>query len=61
MVTNEYPKMMYKYPCNVALQDGNYGTLAVKDEDEEAQAVRDGWFLTSPEAHKAAPKPADWK
>lgn len=55
-----YPKMLYRYPGNVELQDGNYGTLTVKDEAEETQAVSDGWFETMAEAKAAGAKTA-WK
>lgn len=49
--------MVYQYPGDVQLQDGNYGTLIVNNEEEEEQAGKDGWFETMADA-KAAGSPA---
>lgn len=46
----QYPKMLYKYPGNIELQDGKYSLKTVKDEDEESVAMDDGWSLTTVEA-----------
>lgn len=57
----DYPKMLYRYPGDVQLQDGNYGTLIVENEAEETQAIADGWFSTMVEAKVGTPSKKAWE
>lgn len=60
---NEYPKMLYKYPGTVQLQDGCYGMLTVQDETEEHNAIDAGYSYSPATAraaeveHRTPPKP----
>ena len=61
MADNEYPKMLYKYPAETPfyseLQDGSrYDTIIVDSAEEEEGAVKEGFFLTSPEAKEVGSK-----
>jgi len=60
-MNNDFPKMLYKFPGNTQLQDGNYDLLTVGNVDEHDAALVNGWFETISEAKIGLPKPiADW-
>lgn len=53
----EFPRMLYRCPGAESIHGGNFSTLVVVDEAEQAAALADGWHLTTPEAaaaHEAA-------
>lgn len=50
---SEFPKMMYKYPGTVQLQDGAYAHVIVENAEGEAEAAEAGYFRTMPEARTA--------
>lgn len=52
---SSYPKMLYRYPGPVQLEDGAYATLIVQDAQEHADAI--GWFESWPAARAAVPAP----
>jgi hypothetical protein len=55
----ELPRMLYKFPGPVALQDGGYDTHIVSDESALDAAVKDGWHMTPADARKPAEVPSD--
>jgi hypothetical protein len=63
-VSNEYPKMLYRYPAQQGdqvqqLQDGAYAVAIAEDAEDHKAGLEQGWFETSPEAKAAgAPKQA---
>ena len=50
-------------PGAVQMQDGLYGTIIIKNKDEEKEALKSGWSLTMAEAKAAKDKAAAavWK
>lgn len=58
-MNNEFPKMLYRFPGTEQFAEGNFATVVVVNEDEQAQAFKDGWFLSPPEAKAGASKPVD--
>jgi hypothetical protein len=50
-----YPKMLYRYPGPVQLEDGAYATLIVQDAQEHADAI--GWLESWTAARAAVPAP----
>lgn len=60
-MSNDYPRMLYKFPGNEPMHGGLFATKIVADEDEQDAALADGWNLSTPEAkeaHAKAQKPA---
>lgn len=57
----EFPTLVYKCPGNHQRPGGTYSFKGVKDEEQHAAALADGWFSTLPEAIEgkapAAPSP----
>lgn len=45
-----FPTLVYKCPGNHQRPGGTYAYKGVKDEDQHAAALADGWFDTLPEA-----------
>lgn len=54
---NDFPLMLYGFPATgrepAQLEDGSYDTLTVKDADERAAAISEGWFAHWPDAKAA--------
>ena len=61
MSTNEFPRMLYKAGGPEHIHGGQFSTLIVNDEAEQADALEQGWQKTTPDAKayaeaKLAPK-----
>jgi hypothetical protein len=52
----DYPRMLYRVGGPVALQDGDYDTLIVADEDADDAARADGWYETPAAARETGEK-----
>jgi hypothetical protein len=53
-----FPTIVYRCPGMHQRPGGTYDYLAIESEEELADAIKDGWFKTLPEAmgEKSAPK-----
>lgn len=49
-MSNEYPRMLYKYPGREEIHGSRFDTLIVEDADELDGAIADGWAMTTTEA-----------
>ena len=64
VVSNEYPKMLYKHGGEHEIHGGKFHIAIADDAEGEQEAIEQGWFLTTPEAleapaaKQAAKKPA---
>lgn len=47
---SQYPKMMYKAGKGIETNIGEVANIIVKSDNEESDAIKDGWFLTPTEA-----------
>jgi len=60
---DEFPRMMYKFPGAEEIHGARFDTRVVQDEDEQEQAVSEGWAMTTDEARapklEKKPEPAD--
>ena len=53
----DYPRMLYRVGGPVALQDGDYDTLIVADEEADAAARAEDWWETPAAARANADEP----
>ena len=51
---NDWPRMVYRYPGTVQLQDGGYDTETVANQAQADSLLALGWGLTPAEARKNA-------
>ena len=54
---DEFPKMLYRSPGSLALAGGTFSTLIVQGQDEQDDAVAEGWHVSSPKAKAAFDAP----
>jgi hypothetical protein len=53
VISNEYPKMLYKHGGEHEIQGGKFHIAIADDAEGEQEAIEQGWFLTTPEALQA--------
>lgn len=52
-LSSEFPKMLYKHGGEHEIHGGKFDICTVENEDDENEALENGWFLTTPEASEA--------
>lgn len=56
-MSNDYPRMLFKFPGNEEMHGARFATMIVDDEDAHVLASMDGWADTTTEARAHAEKP----
>lgn len=59
-MSNEFPRMLFKFPGAEPIHGALFATKIVNDQDEQDEALAAGWSLTTPaakEAHAESLKP----
>lgn len=53
----KFPTLVYKCPGHHSMPKGSYDYLAIVDEDQLKEALKNGWFLTLDEAKEGKATP----